>query len=115
MERAAVGWLARLAWHRGWEGAGAWHQQAGTCGSPVRLQSFLAPLQNSLCCTTVTAPQVRRPGVLESVCLDLHLMRGVALQLRNMPEVGAASGWQAALLEGQQGGGHTSPAAAVVA
>ncbi|KAI7839911.1 hypothetical protein COHA_006391 [Chlorella ohadii] len=33
------------------------------------------------------AIKVRRPGVLESVCLDLHLVRGVALQLRNMPEV----------------------------
>ncbi|PRW59939.1 eyespot assembly ABC1 kinase family [Chlorella sorokiniana] len=33
------------------------------------------------------AIKVRRPGVLESVCLDLHLMRGAALQLRNVPEV----------------------------
>lgn len=50
-----------------------------------------SPAQHLLlnCCSL--RPQVRRPGVLESVCLDLHLMRGVALQLRSFPEV--RRGW----------------------
>ncbi|KAL4435049.1 hypothetical protein ABPG77_003874 [Micractinium sp. CCAP 211/92] len=33
------------------------------------------------------AIKVRRPGVLESVTLDLHLMRQVAMQLREVPSV----------------------------
>ena len=38
------------------------------------------------------AIKCRRPGVLESVSLDLHLMRGLAMQLRGMPEV-RLRGW----------------------
>ena len=52
------------------------------------------------CCC---APQVRRPGVLESVTLDLHLMRGVAMQLRSVPQVrrrvAGSSGCRAPCLE----------------
>ena len=33
------------------------------------------------------AIKVRRPGVLDSVSLDLHLMRGLALQMRGMSGV----------------------------
>lgn len=33
------------------------------------------------------AVKVRRPGVLESVALDLHIMRQVAVYLRSNPQV----------------------------
>lgn len=62
------------------------------CGA--RLEMLLLSLLTLACHASPHNPaQVRRPGVLESVCLDLHLMRGVAMQLRNVPEVGAAPGW----------------------
>ncbi|KAL4458199.1 hypothetical protein ABPG75_013064 [Micractinium tetrahymenae] len=50
------------------------------------------------------AIKVRRPGVLESVTLDLHLMRQVAIQLREVPQVrsdwvGIIDEWAARFLD----------------
>ena len=49
-------------------------------------QVYFATLSPALGSQQV-AIKVRRPRVLESVSLDLHLMRRVALALRDVPEV----------------------------
>lgn len=64
----------------------AWPRTSEGALAPLPLPPYTCPYTH-LFPISFNHSQVRRPGVLDSVSLDLYLMRGVAQQLRNVPEV----------------------------